>query len=517
MKLTKNEHLVEVNGKLEGCDPSSLTSLASANKSALTIFGSRIGGVLDGTSDDGWHDKVRTGITTAMQKIQGFITEEQKSCDFIEGGVGPVTNLKTIVKEYVTEFDNYAAIADSPPTRYVQENGSDKVNENGSKTQTNEYTQWAKKVHAYEIAIPQLETEAKRLENAVRNYFAAIDLTTHTIDGSVYHEGDGDIRYKFADLFRKLAEIPDDEWVKIGDTETEYDPTTGQITTKEKFEVHKDEPDGSHIDAEKKVERTYQDINGDGKVDETDQLIYEKVHTEGTYTDPEGKQWGFVQDTESDTIGIVKDHKEVTDKETNEVVQTEDYNREAAYDDATGATTVEATEVVESKDTNTKTETRTIDSSYGDQPDEQYQEKVTITTPLEDDGTGTVEHEDGSKTIVYRDESGQLCSREEYQDKNGKTQTTDNGPLDPPNKKKVTITYPEGHEPPSKEMTVDINNPIDQQRVQNEMENARSEYYVAGSGCGPRWIDLEMDGHTEVSGCMPGNDTTISIDMTDAE
>ena len=505
MKLTKNDHLVEVNGKMKSCNPSTLTQLAQANKDALNIFGSRIGGVLDGTSDDGWHDKVRTGVTTAMEKIKGFIEDEKKSCDFISGAVGPITNLKTILSEYVEAFDAYAAIADDPPQRYVQENGQDKINDNGTKTQRTEYTEWQKKVYAYEQSIPKLEEEAIRLENAVKNYFAAIDLTTHTINGEIYHEGDGDIKIKFQDMFRKLAEIPDDEWTKIGDTDTEYDPATGTITTKEKFEVKKEFEDGSKVEAKKDVERKYDDINGDGKLDEQDALIYEKVHTEGTYTDPEGKVYGFTEDQESDTIGVISLKREVKDQETGDTVFTQEDERAAAYESPVGGTTVEMNSTVE--DQETKTETRTVKM-------EGYEEKTEIKTSKDDPETGTVEHEDGSRTVVYRDSSGQLCSREESTDKHGNPTTTENGPVDTSSKKKVTITYSDGREPET--MVINPDNPIDQQRLENKMEDARSEFYVAGSGCGPRMIDLELTGETSVSGCWDG-DATITFKWEDAE
>ena len=504
MRLTKNEHLYEVEGKMKSCNPSTLTQLAQANKDALTVFGSRIGGVLDGTSDDGWHDKVRTGVTTAMEKIKGFIEDEKTSCDFIAGAVGPINNLKTILSEYVEAFDAYAAIADDPPQRYVQENGKDKINDNGSKTQRTEYTEWQKKVYAYEQSIPTLESEAERLENAVKSYFAAIDLTTHTINSSVYHEGDGDIKIKFQEMFRKLAEIPDDEWVKVGDTDVDYDPATGTITTKEKFEVKKEFDDGSKVEAKKDVERKYDDINGDGKVDDNDALIYEKVHTEGTYTDPTGKVYGFTEDKESDVIGLVELHQEVKDQETGDTVYTRDDEREAAYEAPVGGTTVEMNSKVE--DEETVTETRTVKM-------EGYQQETQIQTSKEDPEVGTVKHEDGSKTVVYRDEKGQLCSRREYEDKNGNPQVDENGPVNTDRKKKVTITYSDGR--PPEEMVINPDNPIDQQRVCNKMEDARSNYYVAGSSTGPSWNDLEMFGETGVSDCW--SEDSITITMTDAQ
>ena len=494
MKLTKNEDIVKIDEQMKDCDPGTLTTLATANKDALNIFGGRIGGVLDGTSDDGWHDKVRTGVTTAMEKIKGFVEEEKKSCDFISGAVGPVTNLKTMAGEYVKEFKKYEAIADNPPTRYVQEDGKDKINDNGTKTQRTEYTQWQKQVEAYEKTLPKLEAEVLRLETAVKSYFAACDFSTHTINGELYKEGDGDIKIKFDEMFR-----------------VEYDPATGTITTKDKFEIDKKFDDGSQVQATKEVERKYDDINGDGKIDEEDALIWEHVHTEGTYTDPEGNQYGFVEDTESDTIGIIKQHKEVTDRETGETVLTKDLKRNAAYKGICGETTVETTE--KEDDGEWTTETRKIHSEYGE--DSEYEEKVVIKSKSDDPAVGTVEYEDGRKVTTYRDADGKLHKTEQSTDKHGNPQTDYDEIVDDSQTKKVTVTYKdaEGKVVKTETMEVNFDNPLDQQRLSNKFEDARSQYYVAGSGCGPRWTDLVLEGEAGVYDCW--SDSSITFTMED--
>ena len=64
-------------------------------------------------------------------------------------------------------------------------------------------------------------------------------------------------------------------------------------------------------------------------------------------------------------------------------------------------------------------------------------------------------------------------------------------------------------------MVINPDNPIDQQRVCNKMEDARSNYYVAGSSTGPSWNDLETFGETGVSDCW--SEDSITITMTDAQ
>ena len=503
MKLTKNEELYTLNDKIKDLDPSTLTTLAQTDADALDVFSSRMTGVFDGASDDAWHDKVRTAITTGISHLKEYIEEEKKSAEFIKGAVGPITNMKTIVAKYVEEFDKYAAIADNAPTKYEQEDGKDKVYDDGHKRVSSDYISWSRQVEAYEKAIPTLEEEAERLIQAVKNYFAAIDLTTHTMDSSVYAAGDGDIKIKYEEILRQISEIPDDEYVKKHDTEFTTDDQ-GHIVSKDVYEVHKEFEDGSKYDGERTVEKTYGDINGDGKVDETDELIYTKVHEEGEYTDPEGHKYGYLHDEESDQIGIVSSHTVLTDEETGEVAREEEMERTAAYTDITGSDTTEVNETV--NDGETTTETRTTTVSAGDQ---EFKEEVVIETNNDAPETGTVKTADDRTVTVYRDpETGKLMSQETWTDKNGK-EVKETPTEVKEETRTVTITYPDGK---TEKMTVNPNNPIDEQRIFNKLEDARSQYYTSGSQpTGLRYMDLVQDGETSISD--PWSDEQITITM----
>ncbi len=504
MKLTKNEELFTLKDKIKDLDPSTLTTLAQVDADALDIFSSRMTGVFDGTSDDGWHDKVRTGITTGMSYIKSYIEEEKKSTDFIKGAVGPINNMKSIVTKYCEEFDKYAAIADKAPTKYEQENGQDKIFDDGRKHVSQDYLAWSRQVDAYESAIPTLEAEAERLVEAVKNYFKAIDLTTHTMDSSVYAAGDGDIKIKYEEILRQISEIPDDEYVKKHDTEFTVDDQ-GHIVSKDEYEVHVEFDDGSKYDGERTVEQTYDDINGDGKVDETDELIYTTVHEEGTYTDAEGNEYGYLHDEESDQIGIVHSHTVLTDKETEEVVREEETDRVAAYTDAVGSDTVETNETV--NDGETTTETRTTTTTAGDQ---EYKEEVVIQTNNDAPETGTVKRDDDTTVTVYRDpETGKLMSQESYVDKHG--ETVKETPTEIKEETRtLTITYPDGK---TEQMTVNPNNPIDEQRIMNKLNDARAQYYTSGSQpLGLNYIDLLTDGETSISDVWTDDQITLTLE-----
>jgi len=473
MKLTKNENLYTLKDKIKDLDPSTLTTLGQTDYDAIDILSSRMTGVFDGASDDGWHDKVRTGITTGMTTLKSYFDEEKKSAEFIKGAVTPITNMKSIVLQYVDEFDKYAAIADKKPTMYEQENGQDKIYEDGRKRVSQEYLSWSKSVDAYETAIPKLEAEAERLVKAVKNYFAAIDLTTHTIDSSVYAEGDGDIKIDYTQILAQIKDIPDDQYVKKHDTEFTTDDE-GHIVSKDEYEVHVEFEDGSKYDGEKTVEQTYNDINGDGKIDETDELIYTKVHEEGTYTDTEGNEYGYLHDEESDQIGLVHSHTVVTDKDTNEVVGEEETDRVAAYPDTT--TGSEVTEVNETvNDGETTTETRTTTNAAPD--GRVFTHETNVTRQNDDPQCGFTAGDDGTGWIVSRNDEGKLVMQR---------CTVVDGVATPQEGRRprpveettrtLTVTYPDGS---TETRQINPNNPLDWQVMDNMLVDART---MSGEG-----------------------------------
>ena len=199
MALEKNQILFDLNDKIVKADTSSLNSLGNDNKSNLEILSNRIGGVLDGAGDDNWADEVKSGITSSIEKIKSNISKGIAASEFISGAVNPINNLKEVCKNYVEQFNAYSNL--NEPYMYEQDNGADKLNSSGNKIVSSDYLEWAKKIESYESGIPQIEENALNVYEAVKNYFAAIDLNTNTLDSSIYAEGSASITFDFVNYF----------------------------------------------------------------------------------------------------------------------------------------------------------------------------------------------------------------------------------------------------------------------------------------------------------------------------
>ena len=60
MAIEKDEELFKLQEQVEPIEPGSLTTFGNSVKENLTVFGTRIGAIMDGSSEDGWDDKVKT-------------------------------------------------------------------------------------------------------------------------------------------------------------------------------------------------------------------------------------------------------------------------------------------------------------------------------------------------------------------------------------------------------------------------------------------------------------------------
>lgn len=295
-KLTKNTDIYDWKKTLDSCTPSTLSSLASEDSSTLGIFSSRLGGVLDGTSDDNWSDKITGKVSESITTIQGYVTKVTNSCSFISGAESIVTNLKTACESYVKEYDNYSAMGSQPSMYEKNADGSDKLNSSGHKIVSSDYLDWKRKMEAFEEGIPKLEEQAKRIHDSVANYFSAIDLTTNTIDGSIYSSDSSKITFNFADYLSGVMGISLEEWAS---KESEfYVDEDGNLVGKDiYYQYHCEYADGSDFLGTKTEEVKVQDINGDGVIDENDLLIYKKVHLDGEFTAPDGTVYKMTSDT----------------------------------------------------------------------------------------------------------------------------------------------------------------------------------------------------------------------------
>ena len=351
----------------------------------------------------------------------------------------------------------------------------------------------------------QLATEREKLDKAwaelekdlnnvnfLLNAIANIRFVLSNGSGNNGNNGNGnDEKFDCFDMMEDIKSIPEDEYNQVGETEVTEDPENpGDYNVKEEYEVDADTEAGGHYTGDMSVETTARDIDGDGQITENDALIYQKVHEEGTYTAPDGTQYGYIGNTESDEIGIVHVDETLTDSETGEDVYHREQDREAAYTDITGSETQETNTTIVTEDQTI--ESREIDITAGDN---QITERVDIVTDNADPECGVVQDGETTET-VYRDENGNLRAKREYVDKNGNVQVQSDVPIEN-DSKTFTIKYPDGH---TESMNVNPNNPIDQQRMMNKLEDARSQYYTSSSSrSGLNYNDLVCDGRTTIS------------------
>ncbi|MBR4672149.1 MAG: hypothetical protein IKO78_02970, partial [Bacilli bacterium] len=107
MAIEKDEELFKLQKQVESIEPGSLTTFGNNIKDNLTVFGNRTSAIMDGSSDDGWDDKVKTQIKTSMQTIVDAAKEKEKAADHVMGGEGIISTMKYAVNEYKDTFEQY--------------------------------------------------------------------------------------------------------------------------------------------------------------------------------------------------------------------------------------------------------------------------------------------------------------------------------------------------------------------------------------------------------------------------
>lgn len=500
MDVVKNDRLYEIDSALKNVDTGSLSSLGETNSNNLSVFGSRISGVLGSTSVSNWDCNVKTGLEDVSGKISTIITNEISASEYVSNGAQPVENLKQACAEYVREYDNYVKVAAEKHSQYEMEGNEYKLTETGHKIQRRDYTDWIKRVNAYVASLPKLEEQALRIEKAVRGYFSAFDLATKSFDSSKYNPSDAELSFSFADYFNSVAAVTDEVLVK---TNEEMTIENGEIVTVETFKVERTYADGAVAQGERIETVTYEDSNENEALDETDPFVSEKIHEEGDIVTPDKKEYHYVYNEENDIAGLVHADNTVTDKETEKEVYTMNEDREAAYTDITGAATLE-TNKVEVTEEETK-ETRKIEI---DVEEDSYIEETVITTKNDDTQCGVVETSDDCTVTVYRDTNGKLRAKEEYVDKNGNTCEYSDSEI-PEETKTFTITKPDGT---TETMEVNPYNPIDQQKMVNKMEDARSQFFTSGASRSGLQLDsLLTDGETCISDVWTDDEYTFTL------
>ncbi len=473
MELVKNQEIYQLNTQLEGVNPNTLSELGQRDSDSLEILSNRIGGVLDGSSDDNWADNVKSGVTTAIGQIQEYINSGKAATNLIIGACGPVTNLQTICNLYVQRYDEYIETKNKEVEKYEKEGGEYKLNSSGNKIVSNDYVRWQQKIEAYEKTIPKIESDAIRIRDAVKKYFAAVDLTTNTINPEIYTEGSADLSIDYTEYFNGLMAITLDEWV--GETTTEYThDDEGHIIEKIEGDHTTQYEDGSHIDAHRTEERTYNDINEDGVVDETDELIYTKVHEEGTFTDADNNVYGYVGDREDDQIGLVHNEVTLTDQDSGDEVYHLEENREFVGEDpTTGFDTIEySTE--EREGGKTSQAWRSSSSIEGETIREEEYE-----FSFNSDGTGEYVASNGARTRYYRDSAGVLHQEFTGVDKHGNPKKPVDYVVNEDEYVVKTFRVIRNGEV-IEEYPVRVGNTLDEARMRYDIECARADCDVSG-------------------------------------
>lgn len=473
MSITRNDRIVTLKDSFAEIDIDSLSMLGKENVSTLDVLSSRISGSLSGTSDDNWSDEIKTQLNQSTEKIDKIVKEAIKSTEFIEGAVGPLNNLKTVCNEYIEKFDDYDALINKDVEQYLKdEKGAYVLDANKNKIESEDYINWQQEIKAYEESIPLLEEEVLTIENSVKNYFAAVDFNTNVIDSNIYAQGSSDITFNFSDYFNGKLKTTKEEYVETHES-VEIDEETGNIVLKEEYKVNKEFEDGSTLKGDRTVDQVYEDTDENEKLDkEKDILIEENIHEEGELTTPDGDVYDYEHNEKNDQLGLVHQDTTLKDQETEETVYEQEEDRTSAYETSSEIKVNETNRTTKEK--GTTTEEHVIVESNG----KDTVETVTTVTTIDDDpDCGVVpDPETGETTTVYRDEDGNLRYKTEYVDGNGNTQLL--GDYDIPEEiKTLTITYPDGS---TKEMEVNPNNPIDQQKIYQEMQEARGN-----EGCNP--------------------------------
>lgn len=336
--LSKNVRLYEIKENLSSTNPGSLTTLGEADESALTAFKGRINSDFEGIGSNNWDSDVRTSIQSNISSITAVIDTGIKASQFISGGESPVKSLKDITEQYVTKYDAYASKVNNPPSPKYKQKQTTYGRWYDTDELTDEYASWQRDVKAYEDLLPKLESEALRIEGTVKNYFAAINLNTNTIDASIYVAGSEKSTFDFDEEFENYK----DDSQEIDFSETEASETAAYFdgraeveseersnetvnvekqddgTSKERktADVETTYKDGSKFEGHEEDELIFEDINGDGKVDDDDRKIYEEVRRNGTFTDTDGRTYDAESlKTHDYDTGVVTSSTQLTDQE----------------------------------------------------------------------------------------------------------------------------------------------------------------------------------------------------------
>ena len=208
---SKNEKLYTAKDTLQDVEPSTLTEFGQNVSDNLTVLGNRISSIMSGSSDDSWDDKVKTQITSAIEKIGTSVKEEQKTAEVVKGASSILSTLKSALEEYVLGYDSWETHVNSEPTEKTET-----YTEEGSTEPKTRYTQkyldWEKEDAILRKTVPELEEQAKTWMEQMKTYFEAYNFETHEIDTTIYKENKDPLKF-YGDLYKQYESeyVPKEE------------------------------------------------------------------------------------------------------------------------------------------------------------------------------------------------------------------------------------------------------------------------------------------------------------------
>ena len=321
---SKNEILYKAKDALQDVEPSTLTEFGQNVSDNLTILGNRISSIMSGSSDDSWDDKVKTQITSAIEKIGTSVKEEQKTAEVVKGAYSILSKLKEALGEYVLGYEDFYAHIQSESKITKEEI----VEIDGKKVtqKTQEYKDWLKKDEILRKTVRELEEQAETWMKQMKTYFEAYNFETHELDTAIYTENKDPLKY-YNDLYKQYESEYEKEKENVVPAETETPPveeTTDLGTTGKKKDTSgskiTDNGDGTYtvivVDAETGKETKFT-IDYDPSTEEGKEKLKEKLKEEcgDTFDEETLEQLG-------DTLGNSSKDEQRTPREVaDEVVQ----------------------------------------------------------------------------------------------------------------------------------------------------------------------------------------------------
>ena len=324
---SKNEKLYTAKDTLQDVEPSTLTEFGQNVSDNLTVLGNRISSIMSGSSDDSWDDKVKTQITSAIEKIGTSVKEEQKTAEVVKGASSILSTLKSALEEYVLGYDSWETHVSKEPQQKTES-----YTEEGSTEPKTRYTQayldWKKEDAILRKTVPELEEQAETWMEQMKTYFEAYNFEKHEIDTTIYKENKNPLKF-YGDLYKQYESeyVPEEEKENVVPAETETPPveeTTELGTTGKKKDTSgskiTDNGDGTYtvivVDAETGRETKFT-IDYDPSTEEGKEKLKEKLKEEcgDTFDEETLEQLG-------DTLGNSSKDEQRTPREVaDEVVQ----------------------------------------------------------------------------------------------------------------------------------------------------------------------------------------------------